>query len=96
MQQQVKESVASAQLVDNDDGLGILTEQDLEYIYVINNLTDLYMMFGDGGTITERLDMLDDYIQKYGCPNGFAERLDKWDDELDKLYNEGKLDDLNV
>ena len=69
----------------NKDSLGILTAQDMDYINVMNAITDLYIMHGADEEVKKRLEDIEYYLYKYAHPDGFKERLNQWDKELDKL-----------
>lgn len=77
-------------LKTKDWGHGILSNQDMEFIYSINSLTDLQMMFGNP-RVKEKFNTILSYLETYGMPEGFKERLDLWDEFEDYLYDENLL-----
>jgi len=64
--------------VFEDWSQGILTEQDLDYLDVLNQVTDILMMYGSDAAVQERMFSINNYLQKYGEPEGFKERLKQW------------------
>jgi len=57
---------------------GILTEQDLDYLDVLNQVTGVLMSHGSDELVQKRMLSINDYLQKYGEPEGFKERLKQW------------------
>jgi hypothetical protein len=74
----------------HNDGLGILTEQDLSYINILNECADILHICNFNKQVEDRLNDISDYITKYAYPEGFQQRLTQWDEKLEELYTENK------
>ena len=60
---------------------GILTEQDLEFLDVLNQITDILTMEGSNPEVQDRIMNINNYLQKFCVPDGFKERMEKWNKE---------------
>ena len=60
---------------------GILTEQDLEFLDILNQITDILTMEGRNPEVQDRIMSINNYLQKYCVPDGFKERMEKWNKE---------------
>ena len=63
---------------------GILTEQDLDFLTVMNEVTDILTMHGADPEVQNRMLDINEYMQKYAIPEGFKERMQKWNEEESK------------
>ena len=60
---------------------GILTEQDLAFLSVCNELTDILTMYGSDEQIQMRVFDINNYLQSYCIPEGFALRMRTWEEK---------------
>lgn len=60
---------------------GILTEQDLDYLDVLNQVTGILMQYGSDELVQKRMFSINEYLQKYGEPQGFRERMKRWNEK---------------
>lgn len=77
-------------LKTKDWGHGILSNQDINFIYAVNALTNIAMKYSD-----KNIEVIQDYLENYCIPIGFKERLELWDDFEDFLHDENLLELLD-
>ena len=72
-----------------DWGDGILKREDLDYLSVLNEITDI-LMLGVEPAVVKRLEDIEMYLVDYGKPDGFNDRYFQWKE------NEKKEGDVNA
>ena len=66
---------------EKDWSEGVLTEQDLAFLSVCNELTDILTMYGSDEQIQTRVFDINNYLQTYCIPEGFALRMRTWEEK---------------
>ena len=68
---------------NKDWSKGILTEQDLQFLSICNELADILTMYGSDKEVQKRVFDINNYLQMYCIPEGFNLRMRTWE-ERDK------------
>lgn len=61
-----------------------LTEQDSEYIQVVNGITDMLTMYGADEKVKGIMANILHYVDTYGHPAGLAQRVWAYDDAVEE------------
>ena len=63
---------------------GALTEQDIQFLKVCRELTDILAMYGSDKEVQTRVFDINDYLQAYCIPEGFGLRMRTWEERNKK------------